>query len=131
MVLETVTYRTVEVKTDFLLDLAGIKSSQGMSSKEVEACVLGLFPKWRGLKIFVQVPVFDDAMDMAISSICIELTRTKIENPVAPFATLVTTDPVTPKDIAHVDGALLFIMEQIGLIIDANQIVTKVSYVLN
>jgi hypothetical protein len=116
MILETVTYRAVEVKTDFLLDLAGIKSSQGMSSKEVEACVLGLFPKWRGLKIFVQVPVFDDAKDMAISSICIELTRTKLENPEAPFATsfatLVTSDPVTPKDIAHVDGALLFIMEQ-------------------
>lgn len=137
MTLETVTYRAVEIHTDLLLDLAGIKSSQGMSSKEVEACILKLFPPWRGLKIFVQAPVFDDAgigfnnSPLATSSICIEVTRTKLENPVAPSAILVTQDPVTPLDMNRLDGALLFVLEQVGLLVDANQVVTKVCYVLN
>lgn len=134
MIIETITYRSVEVRTDFLLDLAGIKSSQGMPAKEVEACIFGMFPKWRGLKIFVQVPVFDDTTGIpgkigeAVSSICIETTRTKTEHPVTPSATLVTVEPVMQADIDRIDGALLFILEQVGLIVDSNQVLTKVLY---
>lgn len=127
MKVEVINYRAIAVPTDLLLELASIKSCQGMDFNEVESKVIDLFPKWNGLKAFVQVPVFDDGVreTVATSNICIEVSRMSLDVPVAPKGELLESDRIPQIELDRLDGALLFILNGIGIKALPHDIVPK------
>lgn len=132
MNLEVVTYRAVEVDTSILQELAGIKSTQGLESKDLEASILELFPKYHKLKIFVKASPHDEDLDRTKwnkTTICMEVGKVKMHVPLQESAIL--TDQVPPqeaKEIDRLDGSLLMILEQVGVLAEPNNVCWRTGY---
>lgn len=130
MILDIVTYRAVEISTDILQAIAGIKSSQGMLVKEIEAAIVSLFPKHPSLKVFVHPSIHDEGPMRPTSSVIgMEVMRTSMDAPVTPSAVLTSSDPIDNREIDRVDGALLFVLGQVGIMAEPSNIVWKACYV--
>lgn len=131
MNLEVVTYRAVEVDTDILRELAGIKYTQGLKSKDLEASILGLFPKYHKLKIFITSSPHDDLETNVKhkTTVCMETNKTSLDVPLRGSATLTGHEPpAVTKEIDRVDGALLMLLEQVGVLAEPSNVCWRTGY---